>query len=411
MHLRLDAMKARCMGLLLLAALAATPSGAQDTKAASAPSTERRELVIGASRNVYTAGQTVRTNEAVEGDFVGAGARVIVDRPVKNDALLSGGSVDIRAAVGDDVRAVGGDVRVENHIGGELFAAGGSITLAQGSQVDQGGMLFAGTATIDGKVTGALKVRAQKIVLNGEVTGDADLVGEQIDLGPTARIGGNLVYAARSFNRADGATIGGTTRQDTTSADRGRGERERERSWSDGPRSAGASWFTGLLSYLGLLACAAVFLLLFPRFAEQAPEHIGRMPWSSLGIGFGAVLGVPVLAVLLFITLLGIPLGIALLALFPGLLLLGYVVGLLFLAWRLRVALHKPAGMRFGGSMAIVAATLLLVMLIGRLPFIGGLLHFLLVIAGVGACVLEWRRRRHEPPAASPQTQLGDLPA
>jgi cytoskeletal protein CcmA (bactofilin family) len=416
-------MSARCTGLLLLAAMAGTPSIAQDAKGASAPSAERRELVIGASSNVYAAGQTTRTNEAIEGDFVGAGARVIVDRPVKSDALLAGGSVDVRAAVGDDVRAVGGDVRIESSVGGELFAAGGSITLAQGSQVDQGGMLFAGTANIDGKVVGPLKVRAQKIVINGEVTGDVDLVGEQIDLGPTARIGGNLVYAARSFNRADGATIGGTTRQDTRSADRGRGDsgdRERERRWGDGPRSAGASWFTCVLSYLGLLACAAVFLLLFPRFAEQAPEQISRMPWSSLGIGFGAVLGVPVLAVLLFITLLGIPLGIALLALFPGLLLLGYVVGLLFLAWRLRVALHKPAGMRFGGSMAIVAATLLLVMLIGRLPFIGGLLHFLLVIAGVGACVLEWRRRRHappataappaQPPASSPQSPLGELP-
>lgn len=419
MGLPLD-MTARSMGLLLLAAMACMPADAQDARGASAPSVEQRGQVVGASRNVYAAGQTARTDEAIEGDFAGAGARVIVDRPVKNDALLAGGSVDVRAAVGDDVRAVGADIRIESRIGGELFAAGGSITLAPGSQVDQGGMLFAGTATIDGKVLGPLRVRAQKIVINGEVTGDTDLVGEQIDLGATARIGGNLVYAARSFNRADGATIGGTTRQDTRSADRGRGDGERERRWGDGPRSAGASWFGAVLGYLGLLACAAVFLLLFPRFAEQAPEHVGSMPWSSLGIGFGAVLGVPVLAVLLFITLLGIPLGIVLLALFPGLLLLGYVVGLFFLAWRLRVALHKPAGMRFGGTMALVAVTLLLVMLIGRLPFIGGLLHFLLVVAGVGACVLEWRRRRHAPPAtpaapaqplaSSPQSPLGELP-
>ena len=64
-----------------------------------------------------------------------------------------------------------------------LFAAGANVTLAQGSQVDQGSTLFAGTTTLDGKVVGPIKVRAQKIVINGEVTGDADLVGEQIDLG------------------------------------------------------------------------------------------------------------------------------------------------------------------------------------------------------------------------------------
>ena len=42
----------------------------------------------------------------------------------------------------------------------------------------------------------------------------------------------------------------------------------------------------------------------------------------------------------------------------------------------------------------------LMVMLFGLLPFVGGLLHFALLIAGIGACVLEWRRRRHAPPAA-----------
>jgi hypothetical protein len=405
------ALNTRSIGLMLLASFVALPAAAQDTQPASAPSAERRGPASGASRNVYAAGQTTRTSDIVEGDFVGAGARVIVDRAVKGDALMVGGSVDVRAVVGDDVRAAGGDVRIESRIGGELFAAGGSVTLAQGSQVDQGSQLFGGTATIDGKVVGPLKVRAQKIVINGEVTGDADLVGEQIDLGPASRIGGNLVYAARSFNRADGASIGGTTRQDTRNADRGRADGDRERRWDEGPRSAGASWFTGVLSYLGLLACAAVFLLLFPRFAEQTPEQVSRMPWSSLGIGFGAVLGVPVLAVLLFITLLGIPLGVALLALFPGVLLLGYVVGLLFLTWRLRLALHQPAGAGFGRTIGLVAVTLLLVMLIGRLPFIGGLLHFLLVIAGVGACVLEWRHRRHATPAAPPARSLGELPA
>lgn len=385
----------RLSALGLLALAAALPAQAQVGTGASAPSAERPGLVIGTSRNVYAAGQTTRTIEAVEGDFVGAGARVIVDRPVKGDALLAGGSVDVRAPVGDDVRASGGDIRIESRVGGELLAAGGSITLVQGSQVDQGSLLYAGTVTVDGKVGGRLKARAQKIVINGEVVGDASLVGEQIELGPTARIGGNLVHAARKFSRAEGASVGGTVTQQEPGAQR----RSNETGPSDGQRSGNAPRFARVLGYLGLLACAAVFLLLFPKFAVQAPELIGTTPWSALGIGFGTVLGVPVLAVLLFVTLLGIPLGIALLALFPGLLLMGYVVGLLFLSWRLQGALHRPANAGFGSTLAIVAVTLLMVMLIGLLPFVGGLLHFALLIAGIGACVLEWRRRRHAPPA------------
>ena len=43
--------------------------------------------------------------------------------------------------------------------------------------------LYAGNVNVEGKINGPLKVYAQKIVLNGEVTRDVELNGEQIELG------------------------------------------------------------------------------------------------------------------------------------------------------------------------------------------------------------------------------------
>lgn len=119
-------------------------------------------------------------------------------------------------------------------------------------------------------------------------------------------------------------------------------------------------------------------------------------------IGFGTIVALPVLAVLLFITILGIPLGIAVLALYPALLLGGFVVGVLFVARQLAGALRKAEPRRFGPTIAWFALALLLVGIVAGVPFLGGLLGVFLSVAGAGAIVLELHGRRMGPPAAAP---------
>ena len=333
--------------------------------------------------NVYLAGGSVRPTGPVEGDLVAFGGRVVADQPVQGDALLAGGSVDVRAPVADNLRAAGGDVAIDNRVGGELLAAGGNVTLTRSAQVSKGAALAGGLVTIDGKIVGKLRAAARRIVINGEVTGDARLIAEQIELGPTAR--------------ADGAYIGGAISRDEGS-DRERGF---DRQWQHQWQFSGPSWIGLLVGYLGLLAAAVVLVLLFPKFSADAPQMIRASPWRALAIGLGVLLGVPLLAALLFITLLGIPLGIAVFALYPLLALVGYLVGVLFVAQRARAAVSSDAAASARTTIGYAALALLALALIGRLPVAGTLIGFITTIAGIGAGVLEWRRRRHLPPGAA----------
>lgn len=244
--------------------------------------------------------------------------------------------------------------------------------------------------TIDGKVTGNLKASAHWIVLNGEVTGDTRPVADQIELGPTARIGGALHHASREFKKADGAVVAGALTQDEPAEQKGAGGRQWEHSW----HYSGPSWVGLVLGYLGLLVASAVFVLLLPKFSAQAPQRIGGTPWLSLSVGFGVLAGVPVLALLLFITLLGIPLGLAALSLHPLLLLAGYLSGVAFVAQKAGAALRTADTRSFTGLMGLVVIALLALMLIGRLPLVGPLSVFLTTIAGLGAGVPEWQQRR-----------------
>ena len=362
------------------------------------------------SRNVYLAGGQVRTATAVEGDLFAAGGRVIVDQPVKGDAALAGGSVDVRAAVGDDLRVAAGSVIIESTVGGELLASAGSITLTSTARVASAASLFAGSVTIDGRIDGPLKVYAQKIVLNGEVIGDAHLAGEQIELGPTAKIGGALSYAsADGLKQASGAFIGGATTREERRADR-HGDRsdraDRDHHWE--MQGSGPGWVGWVFGFVALLAFAAVFVLVFPVFAARAPDTLKASPWLALAVGFAALVAMPMLAVLLFITLLGIPLGMAVMALYPALLMTGYVVGVLFIARLAQTALGKGAPDSFAVTIGYFALALLLVFLVSMIPFIGALASAVVMLLGLGGVALELHRRRQagsSPPSKATGTE------
>jgi cytoskeletal protein CcmA (bactofilin family) len=383
--------------LVLGLALAGSALVPAQTQAPASPAAATLAL----SRNVYASGGSVRTGSAIEGDFVAAGGRVVLDQPVKDDALLAGGSVDVRAPVGDDVRAAAGDVTIESSIGGELAAAGGAVTLTKGARVAGAASLAAGGITIEGKIDGPLKASGRKIVLNGEVGGDARLLAQQIELGPNAKINGALSYASpNELQKAEGASIGGAVTRDTGRVGP-RGDYG-DREWSARPWGGGVGWGGSVFGFLALLASAALLLLVFPVFSVRASNLVRASPWLALAAGFGTLVGAPVLAVLLFITLLGIPLGIVVLALYPALLLMGYVVGVLFVGRSARTALRKNAAESFASTMGYFALALLLLLLLAGLPFVGGLVVAAITVIGIGACVLELvgRRQAHSAPAA-----------
>ena len=373
----------------LLGALAALSVAGAPAQAPASVETGGR-----AGRNVYAAGGHVRPAAAIPGDFGATGGRVTLDQPVGADAMLAGGAVDVRAPVAGDLRAVGGDVNVEARVGGELFAAGGNVAVRPAAAVAGLARLYGANVVVEGPLAGDLDAAGEKVTINGEVRGNVHVEAGAVELGPLARIGGNLRYSAQGeLKKAEGATVAGTlTREPLRGDDR--------RQWR------GAAAVGGPFSYIALLACAAVFLLVAPLFSAQAPRRIQASPWLALGVGFGSLVAVPMLAVLLFITVLGIPLGVAVMALYPVLLLAGFIVGVLFVARLIPPALRKPQPATLGRTLGWFALALLLVLLAALVPVAGALVLGLVSVAGIGACVLELYARRKGPgtPESQPET-------
>ncbi|WP_137284385.1 polymer-forming cytoskeletal protein [Halorussus salinisoli] len=300
----------------------------------------------------------VEEGETVDDDLSAFGGTVVVRGTVNGDLDAFGGNVFVDGRVNGDLDAVAGNVRINGTVTGDVSAVGGNVLLAQGARV--GGQLEAG---------------AGNVVVNGEVGEDARVGAETIGLGSSAVVGGDFVYDG-NLDRAEGARIDGEVRRES---DLGVNVGFDGRLFPD--------WVGWVYGFLVNLVLGAIVLLVFPRFSANAAGRATESPLRSSGVGLLLFVGIPVLAVLLFVSLVGIPLGLLVVLLYPLLLWLGYVFGAFALGtWALGLADSDSRWLALLVGLFVVSV-------VGLVPIVGGLVQFLVLLLGLGAFALGvWHR-------------------
>lgn len=343
----------------------------------------------------FSAGGMVNLTEPVEGDAILAGGQVEIASEVQGDLVVAGGEVSVGGRVGDDLYAAGGEVSIDAIVAGNARVAGGELEVGPATVIEGGASLSGGRVDFDGAVGSYLQATGGKVRLNGTVGGDAVVRSGELDIGPTTRIDGKLVYRGpKAPVVPEGASIAGGVEFHEYSGHRFL-DRDRQ-VVVDAGRSVGS-----LLWFIGVFAVAVLFTALFPAFSTQAAAFIGRDPWASLGVGLAVLVCVPFLAVVLLITIIGIPLALLLVPVYLLLLFLGWVTAALFLGQKFLELARRgapPAGL--GTRVLALAAALVALWLLRRIPFAGPLVGLVALAAGIGALVSQlWTRR--ERPAAS----------
>jgi cytoskeletal protein CcmA (bactofilin family) len=332
----------------------------------------------------FIAGDDVRVEEAIAGDAFLAGGRTELRSRVAGDVVVTGGQVDLTGDVGQDLYAAGGDVRVESLVEGNVRAAGGTVEVARYADLRGSATLAGGRVLVGGKVAGNVQAYGNRVTIDGEIGGDVDVSAEEIQIGPTARIGGRLTY--RSPNEAEigpgAAVAGGIGRRGGSDG-----------GWDARPGFGGvvagigrAMWFTGVF------LTGIVLLLLMPRFTREAAAGVRSDALASAALGFAILVAVPIGILMLFITIIGIPLGLAAMFGYGLLLILGYFTAALFIGDLLLLRLGEPRASRTPWRIAFLLLGLVVLALLRHVPWIGGAAVFVLFLAGLGAWTLRsWR--------------------
>ena len=266
-----------------------------------------------------------------------------------------------------------------------VVAVFGSATSA--GDVDDVVVSVFGSTHVTGKVGDSAVAVMGSVYVNSEVSGDVVAVLGNVELGPEAKVHGDVVVVGGELTRDPKATIDGRV-QNMFGVEWASFEWLRpwvERCLLYGRPLAfapGLGWAWGIA--LGLLALYLFMAVVFRSAVDKCVQTLEAQPGHSILAALVLTLGVPVLFVLLFITVLGIAavpfLAIAVIcaAVF------GKVVVLAAIGRRCTPMLatdptmHTVVGVLVGGSIALVIYTI---------PVVGFIVYKMLELLGLGVVV------------------------
>jgi cytoskeletal protein CcmA (bactofilin family) len=381
--------------LLIMLVFLSFPS---DTEAADFRSGS--EVTIGPEETVnddlYAAGGTVNVNGIIDGDLVAAGGTINVRGAINGDVIAAGGSVIVNGMVRDNVRASGGNVVIHSTVLGDVVAAGGSVELEPGASVGRDMVVGAGSIQIDGNIGRDVLLGAGSATINGTVGGDVRAeLGDGLTLGPMARIEGNLtVTSPQEIEVAQGAAVLGNTvyEEPTTSL-----------FWVRVRETAGIQVVQDIVSrvqwFLGTALVGLLLLWIVPRTLEGTSETVIRSPWSSLGLGVAVLILAPIVIVIAAVIAIfiggfaGVPVAVVPTAVYLALLVLtapviGFLIG--------RYLLGRLRGSRAFAAWQALLLGVLILALIGFVPFLNWIVTLLTLLFGFGAWVLFLYRHYRE---------------
>ena len=318
--------------------------------------------------DVLAFGATVEVRGTIKGDLVSfATKRTVVSGTVEGRIFSLSNSLDLDGELGQNIYALVQSLHVDNRgrVGGGIVVAAGDVTLE--GAVNRSVTMFVGNADVSGSI-------------GRELT----MAGDSLTLTNTARVGGNLsaeVHQLKNVQIAGGATIGGK-RDIQVSVQRSRFTRP-------------SFYFFQAVWLAAAMLVGWLCLVLFPGFFQASTLAVGS-GWRSLGLGFAVLAAVPFAMLVSAITLVGLPASLMLLAVYLTAIYLAKVWVGAFLG---RIIL-KPTGATKGDWLLGLLLGLLILTIVGFIPFLGGLVHLGVVCLGLGA--FAWQLYRPSRPFITP---------
>jgi cytoskeletal protein CcmA (bactofilin family) len=285
---------------------------------------------------------------------------VVVSRQgVENDVSTGAGNLEVRGLVEDDVHSGFGDVLVTGEVKGDIDAGFGDVK-------------------IEGPVDGDVRAEFGDVYVNDAVEGDVNVGWGDVDLGPDAKVLGNL--------ECEGCEITGN-RSAVKGEMMARGM-ALDFDESHGPGIIGiVGW---LFAALAFAACAVLAAVVAPRPLASAASRAEESPGRSFIYGLVSLPVIFVLCVVLAVSIVGIPLLLLLVPAYLALLFFGALVAAFFIGTRVLMVTGRY---RVGNALAAVVGAMILAATT-LIPVLGDLLLCALSLLGTGAIILALFSRR-----------------
>lgn len=331
--------------------------------------------------NYFAAGDSVTISGTINGDLYVAGGTVTIEGTINGDLLAAGGNINIRGTVSQDVRVAGGQLIVSGVVGRNLTVLGGSVTVTDAAEITGSVVGAGGSLQLFAPIPGSVTLAGGDVELGSTIGGDVVAAVGNLKLTPSGIIGGNLTYYSdEEVNIPQGATVSGQIIR-REYPEQARLDAEEKENIEEAARVAAV--MAKVLNVLSAFILGTILLLVFPKYTTHITTRITKSVWPSLGLGFLMLIFVPILAIILFITVIGIPLGFLLLfayffSLYIAKIFISLVLGEKILGY-INQKYHP---------VAVLAVGLIVYLMLTSIPVIGWLVSVFAVLIGLGSMYL-----------------------
>ncbi|KKQ30025.1 MAG: hypothetical protein US68_C0003G0015 [Candidatus Shapirobacteria bacterium GW2011_GWE1_38_10] len=300
------------------------------------------------------------------------GENQIVDKPIDGDLMISGGQIKITSNIKGDAYIAGGQVDISGTINGNLIVVGGNITIS--GKVLKNIIVGAGQVKIDNSadIGGYVLAGGGKVDLLGRFSGPVKVGAGDLLIGEAAILNGNLEADVGTTSISSTSKIIGEKNiriHETKKVDRS------ERTVRPFQKVVGVGEIFSFFSKLVIL------LVLVKLFGQKIIKTDAKNSfWSSIGSGLILLIVTPFLMLMLMVTVIALPLsGIVLSLYLVSISLSGIVTSILAGNYISQKGYIKTKNLYFQSFLG-----LLLLTLIGLIPFIGALTKFIVLLFGLG---------------------------
>jgi hypothetical protein len=361
-------------GHLLLVLLALSlPSFGLDRRHGEVVTVAANETV---DDTLLATGEIVRVDGVVNGDLL-AGARTVEIRgTIKGDLLTWAKRTEVSGTVEGHIYTLSQSLDLRGQLGRSIYGCVQSLHLDSKGRVGDSILAGVGDATLEGEVARSVTIATGNADLSGNVGRDLTMAGGGLTLANTARVGGNLtahVHQLKDVHIADGATIVG--------------KRDIQVRVRKSRFARPGFYFFQAFGLAATMLVGWLALVLFPGFFQSSTQAVGS-GWRSLALGVGVLAGVPVAIFVIAITLVGIPVSLMLLTVYLAAIYLAKVWVGAFLG---RMVLKTDGTTKHDWLLGLFVGLVILTV-VGFIPYLGGLIRLGVVCLGLGA--FAWQLHR-----------------
>lgn len=277
---------------------------------------------------------------------------------------------------------------------GGISLVGQDLAIEAGQTVRGDVAVVAGNVQVarNATVLGDLAVVGGSVSIGGIIDGDAVVLGGEMALGPRAVVHGDVVVlgslARDPAARVDGQVVVTGKRNAQLDALR---QRIQAQVVSQAPTAQGRrplEWLRGFLRWIGTLIGLAILALVVAAVAAEPVQHVTTMMERSfplsVAVGLVTLLVAVLMVPLLVVIIVGIPVAVILGVALVLALVLGGVSAARLIGQRCLAAFKTTS------SSALIDTLIGLVVLalLGRVPCLGWLITFVVLVWSLGAVVL-----------------------